>query len=129
MQLIITTIIGILLLAVVWYYVAEPTRNKVVTFTGKAVQYDPKELPALAKEEFLPKDPVEKREILISELKKNIENIKIGTEVPKSIIEAEKLLAELGVANKEKTVTTGVLDRALDLVLPFKAPECVPPKS
>ncbi len=129
MKLIISSIIGILALAVFWYYVPEPTRNKVVTFTGKAVQYDPKEIPALAKNEFLPKNPEEKREVLIAELKKNIENIKAGTEIPKSIIEAEKLLAELAVANKEKTVATGVLNRALDLVLPSKAPECAPPKS
>ena len=128
MHLIATTIIGILLLAVAWYYVPEPMRNKVVEFTGRAAQHDPKEVPALAKEEFIPKDPVEKREILIADLQKSIENIKTGTETAKSIAEAEKLLTELASANKEKTITTGVLDRALDLILPAKTQECVPAK-
>lgn len=134
MKLIISTIIGLLALAVIWYYVPEPTRNKVITFTDKALQRDSSEIPAFAREEFLPKDPAEKRELLIGELKKNVEDIKkgllaqAGTELPKSIIESEKLLAELEHANKEKTITTGVLDRALDLVLPSRAKECVPSK-
>lgn len=126
MHLIVSTIIGILLLAVAWYYVPEPTRNKVVTFTGKAAEQEPGRITELAKEEFLPKDPVEKREILIGELKKNVESIKTGTDIPKSIIEAEKLLAELELVNKEKPIASNVLNRALDLVLPSKAQECVP---
>lgn len=123
MKLIISTITGLIVFAVVWYYIPEPTKDKVVNFTGKAVQSDPKELPTLAKEEFLP-NPEEKREILIGELKKNLENIKTGTDLPKSIAESEKLLEELKTLNQEKPISASVFNRALDLILPAKNEQC-----
>jgi hypothetical protein len=135
MKLIFSVVFGILALAVIWYYVPEPTRNKLVNFTGKVIQHDPKELPELAKRGFFPKDPEEKREILIGQIKTNLERIKTGlpaqtgTEVPKSIAEAERLLVELKAANQEKTIATGVLDRALEAILPSKISECTPSKS
>ena len=126
MKLIVSTIIGLIVFAIVWYYIPEPTRNKVVNFTGKAVELDPKELPQLVKEEFLPKSPAEKRQTIISRLESNIEKIKTGKEpVAVTIPEMEKLLGELKQANEE---TPSITEKILEQILPTKQKVCEPTK-
>jgi len=125
MKLIISTIIGLIVFAIVWYYIPEPTRNKVVNFTGKVVEHDPKEFPQLAKEEFLPKSPTERREAIISQLKSNIEKIKTGSE-PAIILETERLLEELKKANEEKP---SIADKIIDQIFPAREKVCDPPKT
>lgn len=92
----------------------------------------------------LPKDPEEQRKELIGELKNNLAQIKKSglvnftgqnsttssiadsAAIKKLLNDSEKIVNELEVANKDKTISQNATEKILDVILPIKekAIEC-----
>ena len=65
MKTIFSLAILISLVAVGWYYIPPPTKNKMVAFVGGALDRESKKFPALIRDQVLPEDPEKKREALL----------------------------------------------------------------
>lgn len=119
------------MLAIVWYYIPLPARDKVVAFIGGALERDSKEFPALIRDRVLPKNPEKEREVLLGELKQKLEEVKtiVSEEVAENasgdtsanisaadlISQSEEIIKALEEANQEKP---GIADKILEKIFP-----------
>lgn len=126
--------LGILisLLAVGWYYVPPPTKDKVVAFIGGALERSTQEIPVSFRDQILPKSPEKKREVLLGELKQKLEEVKdlvseesqtpgatpAITSAADLILQGEEIIKALEEANEEKP---GIADKILNKI--FSSPE------
>ena len=125
MKTIFSLAILISLVAVGWYYIPPPTKNKMVAFVGGALDRESKKFPALIRDQVLPEDPEKKREALLGELKQKLAEMKTVVSDIDLILQSEKILEALEEANQEKP---GITDKILERI--FSSPQkqvCVEP--
>ena len=126
----------------------------MLSFIGAAATRDTGEIKNIFKETVLPKNPEEKREVLIQELKKNLREIKevadpgnYISQNPKSstainkntassqnkikelISSSENAIEKLEESNGDKSITEKITERVIEIILPGKEKtKCVLPK-
>lgn len=143
-KLLFTTTLTIVAIWAGWGYLPPNVRNKLTAFVGAARNGDMVEVAGEAKRIFkataLPGNPEKRRTVLLTELKKNLEAIKdtpldaseeikpktssrTNTEPGRAssgaVVESSKeIIKKLEEANDDTSVTTKIIERVLERILP-----------
>lgn len=144
----IYTFLVIAALVIGWHYLPDYVRDRAVAFIGIAARGDKQEVKKFVEDVVLPKDPKEKRKVLLEELKKNITELKkrniVSQEIksqtnyntesvtPLKKASADQLIGaaggiikELEDANGDGTIGQKITERIIDAILPpRKEAEC-----
>ena len=144
-RLFIYTILLIFAGGISWTYLPRQARENFMAFIGVAARGNKEELREVLGDVILPKNPEERRGVLITELQKNIQEIKrrqAGAAAaadnrrsqmswPDLLESSEKILEELEDVNYDKSIGAKVTDQVLESVFPRKGfgdksppPEC-----
>lgn len=150
LKFLIYTFLVIIALIIGWRYLPDHIRDKTAAFIGLAARGNKQEVKRFVEDVVLPKDPREKRKVLLEELKKNItelkerNNLSLGVKPDtnhniKSAIHLKQtssdqligaaggIIKELEDANGDESIGQKITERIIDAVLPSRkeAAECV----
>lgn len=126
-----------------WYYAPVSFREKAAAFVGFAIRHDTGEIKNFVENIAFPKDPEKRREILISELEKNITEFKrrggslaAKNQEKKSVLgqktdiqnksgaeliaSSEKLIEELKQTSQNRSPSERIIERIMNTILPEK---------
>lgn len=142
-RLIISSILLITLVGIGWHYTPQRVRERLLGFVGVAARGDADGVKKAIGDLVLPKDPEERRRVLIGELKKNVDELKrraipgVEAETGAPVIRqseaaegaqaesaeaiignTEKLLGELAESNGDKSVGGTIVERIVERILP-----------
>jgi len=142
----------IFLLVVVWYYLPERFREHTTAFIKAAGDKNSQEAGRVLGDVILPENPKKRRDTIITELKKNLNEIKRLSQKPSLdlvadaklqssddisssvairktddvVAHAEKLLDELQQLSSNAPISSKIYNRVLDTLLPAPTTECKP---